>query len=130
MRLSGVDHLHHEPAVGVGPVTGQVVGGDAEPQAPEGVAGRGRLHPVAQPTAADALDEVVDARRRDGHPVRLQRPVALPAHGARAAAVVEQRVHGLLQHALLVAHNDVGGAQLDQALQPVIAVDDATIEVV
>ena len=35
-----------------------------------------------------------------------------------------------LQHALLVAHDDVGRAQLDQALQAVVAVDDAAIEIV
>src|SRR5437588_2297489 len=29
----------------------------------------------------------------------------------------------LLQHALFVAHDDVGRAQLDEALQPVVAVD-------
>jgi hypothetical protein len=35
-----------------------------------------------------------------------------------------------LQHALLVAHDDVGRAQLHQPLQAVVAVDDAAVEVV
>ena len=61
---------------------------------------------------------------------RLQRPLVGARDGAAASAVVEQRVHALLQHALLVAHDDVRRAQLDQPLQPVVAVDDAAIEVV
>ena len=39
-------------------------------------------------------------------------------------------VHRLLQHALLVAHDDVRRAQLDQALQPVVPVDHAAIQVI
>ena len=50
--------------------------------------------------------------------------------GATAAAVVEQRVHGFLEHALFVADDDVGGSELHQALQTVVAVDDAAVEVV
>src|SRR6266851_2851186 len=46
------------------------------------------------------------------------------------AAVVEQRVHGFLQHALFVAYDDVGRTKLHELLQAVVAVDDATIEVV
>ena len=61
---------------------------------------------------------------------RLQRPLVGAGDDAAAPAVVEQRVDRLLQHALLVAHDDVGRAQLDQPLQPVVAVDDAAIEVV
>ena len=61
---------------------------------------------------------------------RLQRPLVGAGDDAAAAAVVEQRVDRLLQHALLVAHDDVGRAQLDEPLQPVVAVDDAAVEVV
>ena len=61
---------------------------------------------------------------------RLERPVVRPAQHAAAAAVVEERVDRLLQHALLVAHDDVGRAQLDQLLQPVVAVDHAAVQVV
>ncbi len=61
---------------------------------------------------------------------RLQRPLVRARDGPAAAAVVEQRVHALLQHALLVAHDDVGRAQLDQPLQPVVPVDHAAIQVV
>ena len=61
---------------------------------------------------------------------RLQRPLVGTRDGAAAAAVVEQRVHALLQHPLLVAHDDVGRAQLDQALEAVVAVDHPAIQVI
>src|SRR5262249_7940418 len=61
---------------------------------------------------------------------RLERTVALSTHGARTAAVVEQGVHGLLQHALLVAQNDFWSADLDQLLQAVVAVDHTPVEIV
>ena len=61
---------------------------------------------------------------------RLERPLVRAGDDAAAAAVVEQRVDRLLQHALLVAHDDVGRAQLDQPLEPVVAVDHAAVEVV
>ena len=47
-----------------------------------------------------------------------------------AAAVVDQRVTGFLEHPLLVADDDLRGAQLEQSLEPVVAVDDAPVEVV
>ena len=61
---------------------------------------------------------------------RLERTVVGAAQDAAAAAVVEQRVDRLLQHALLVADDDVRRLELHQLLQPVVAVDDAAIEVV
>ena len=61
---------------------------------------------------------------------RLQRTLVGAGDDAAAAAVVEQRVDGFLQHALFVADDDAGRAQLDQPLQAVVAVDDAAIEIV
>ena len=61
---------------------------------------------------------------------RFQRAVVGAAQHAAAAAVVEQRVHGFLQHALFVAHDHVRRVQLDQLLQPVVAVDHAAVQVV
>ena len=61
---------------------------------------------------------------------RLQRTLVGAGDDAAAAAIVEQRIDRLLKHALLVADDDVGRAQLDQPLQTVVAVDDAAIEVV
>ena len=56
----------------------------------------------------------------------------LPGPGDRtaAAAVVEQRVDGLLQHALLVVDDDLGGTEVEQALQAVVPVDDPAVQVV
>ena len=61
---------------------------------------------------------------------RLQRTLVGAGDDAAAAAVVEQGVNRLLQHALFVADDDVGRAQLHQSLQAVVAVDDAAVEVV
>src|ERR1700688_3751326 len=61
---------------------------------------------------------------------RLQRALVGAVDDAAAAAVVEQRVDRLLQHALFIADDDVGRAQLHQPLQAVVAVDDAAVEVV
>ena len=61
---------------------------------------------------------------------RLERTVVGAAQHAAAAAVVEQRVNGFLQHALFVAHDHVGSVQLHQLLQPVVAVDDAAVQIV
>src|SRR5882762_6266277 len=60
----------------------------------------------------------------------LQGPLAASADRLGAAAVVEQRVHGLLQHALLVPEDDLRRPVQDQLLQPVVAVDDAAVQVV
>ena len=60
----------------------------------------------------------------------LQWAVARAGDGAAATAVVEQRVHGFLQHALLVVHDDLGRAEVDHALEAVVAVDHATVQVV
>src|SRR5262249_21383982 len=61
---------------------------------------------------------------------RLERPVVRAAQHAAAAAVIEQRIDGFLQHALLIAHDDVGSMQLHQLLQAVVAVDNAAVQVV
>ena len=61
---------------------------------------------------------------------RLQRAVAAAQHGPLAAVVVEQGVDRLLQHPLLVADDHFRGVQVDQLLQPVVAVDDPPVEVV
>ena len=61
---------------------------------------------------------------------RLQRAVVGAAQHAAAAAVVEERVDSFLQHALFVAHDHFRRVQVHQLLQPVVAVDDAAIEIV
>src|SRR5215813_1413843 len=61
---------------------------------------------------------------------RFERTVVDAAQHTPTAAVVEQRVHGLLEHSLLVSDDDFGRLQLDQLREPVVAVDDAAVEVV
>ncbi len=56
--------------------------------------------------------------------------VARAGDGTPAPAVVDQRVARLLEHPLLVADDDLRGAELEQALESIVAVDDAPIEVV
>ena len=46
----------------------------------------------------------------------LERAVAGAGHGTAAAAVVDERVHGLLEHALFVSDDDVRRAQLKEPL--------------
>ena len=46
------------------------------------------------------------------------------------ATVVKERVNGLLEHALLVPDNDFRSLEKEQVLKTVVAVDDATVEVV
>src|SRR5690349_23561317 len=61
---------------------------------------------------------------------RLERTLTAAANRLRATPVVEQRVHRLLEHALLVPENDLRGTMHDQLLEPVIAIDDAPIQVI
>ena len=76
---------------------------------------------VLAEAAALALDHVGQ---------RLQRALVGARHGLATAAVVQQAVHGFLQHALLVARNDFRSLQLQQATQTAVAVDDAAVQVV
>ena len=61
---------------------------------------------------------------------RLQRTLGRTGHGFAAAAVVQQRVNGFLQHTLFVADDDVRSFKLKKSFQTVVTVDHAAIEVV
>ena len=61
---------------------------------------------------------------------RLERALVGAGDGLAAAAVVEEGVDRLLEHAALVADDDLGRVELEQALQAVVAVDDAAVEIV
>ena len=76
---------------------------------------------VLAETSALALEHVAE---------RFQRAIAGAGDGAAMAAVVEQRIDRFLQHALFVADDDVRRLELEQVLQPVVAVDDAAIKIV
>ena len=83
------------------------------------------VHPLAQQVLAEAALLAFDHVRQ-----RLQRPLVGAGDGAASAAVVQQGVHRLLQHTFFVAHDDVRGVEIQQALEPVVAVDDPAIQVV
>ncbi len=61
---------------------------------------------------------------------RLERPTALSLHGIGFAGVVEQRVHGFLQHPLFVAQDHFRSFDFQKALEAVVADDNPAIEVV
>jgi hypothetical protein len=61
---------------------------------------------------------------------RLERALVGARHGLATAAVVQQAVHGFLQHALLVARDDLGRLEFEQALEARVAVDDAAVQIV
>ena len=61
---------------------------------------------------------------------RLQRTVARPCDRTPTATVINEGVHGFLQHALLVANDDIRCTEIEQTLQTIVAVDNAAIEIV
>ena len=61
---------------------------------------------------------------------RLERTVGRSGDRLAASAVVDQGIDRLLQHALLVAHDDLGRMKLHQLLQAVVAIDDAAVQII
>ena len=61
---------------------------------------------------------------------RFQRALVRASNRAAPASVIEQCIDRLLQHPFFVADDDVRRAQFDQALEAVVAVDHAAIEIV
>src|SRR5947199_348340 len=61
---------------------------------------------------------------------RLERALVRAGDRPSPSPVVEESVDRLLEHAFLVADDDVGGIQLHEPLQPVVAVDHPSVEVV
>src|SRR5690554_2080305 len=60
----------------------------------------------------------------------LQRTLVGAGDGTAATAVIQQRIDRFLQHTLFVAHDNVRGIQLQQALETVVPVDHPTVQVV
>ena len=85
----------------------------------------GVVHPLAQQVLPEpallALEHVGQG---------LQGPVVGAGDRTAPAAVVDEGIHGLLQHPLLVAYNDVRRVELDQPLEPVVPVDYPAVQVV
>src|SRR5437667_712061 len=76
---------------------------------------------VSAKTASLALEHVAQ---------RFERAIARACHRAAMSAVVEQSIHGFLQHALFVANNHVRRLKQKQVLKPVVAVDHPPIKIV
>ncbi len=85
----------------------------------------GVVHALAEQVLAEAPLLALEHVRQ-----ALQRAVARSGDRTAAAAVVEQRVDGLLQHALLVVDDDLRRAEVEQPLEAVVAVDHASVQVV
>ena len=60
----------------------------------------------------------------------LQRTLVRPGNSAATTTVVEQRIHRLLQHTLLVANDDIGRIEIKQSLETVVTVNYPTIKIV
>src|SRR5262249_43682313 len=94
----------------------------------------GADHDDRAPGVVDALAEQVLAEaallalQRVGQ--RLQGSVVGSRDDAAASAVVEERVHRLLQHPLLVADDDLGRLEVHEALQTVVAIDHPPIQII
>ena len=61
---------------------------------------------------------------------RLELVVVAARYRPPSASVVDQRVDRLLEHALLVADDDLRRLEVDEPLQPVVPVDHAAVQVV
>ncbi len=83
------------------------------------------VHTLAQQVLAEAALLALEHVRQ-----ALELVVAGTSHRAAAPPVIDQRVAGFLQHALLVTDDDLRRAQLQQPLEAVVAVDDTAVEIV
>jgi hypothetical protein len=61
---------------------------------------------------------------------RLERTVPRARYGTAATPVVEQRVNRLLEHPLLVVDDDFWRTEVDETLQPIVAINHSAVEVV
>ncbi len=85
----------------------------------------GVVHALAEQVLTEAALLALEHVRE-----RLQRTLPATADRLGAAAVVEERIDRFLQHALLVAQDDLGRPMQYQLLQPVVPVDHSAIEIV
>src|SRR4030042_251929 len=56
--------------------------------------------------------------------------VAADGNSAPAAAVIDERIDGFLEHAFFIADDDFRGADIYQMVQSVVAVDNPAVKVV
>ena len=57
----------------------------------------------------------------------FQRALIGSRDGTATSTVIQQRINRLLQHALFIAHDDIRGVQIKQALETIITVNDPAI---
>jgi len=118
--------LHDEGAEELdGHLLGQAALVDLQFRAHHDNAAAGVVHTLAQQVLTEAallaLEHIAEG---------LEGAVVGAGDGPAASAVVDEGVHGLLEHPLLVADDDVGGVELDEPLEAVVAVDDPAVQVV
>ena len=61
---------------------------------------------------------------------RLQWALIRSSNSPSASTVVEQCVDRLLEHTLLVTHDDIGCVQIEQTLESVVSVNHASVQIV
>src|SRR5437588_11017874 len=61
---------------------------------------------------------------------RFERAISGAGDGAAVTAVVEQSIDRFLQHSLFVANDHVRRFELEQILETIVPINDATIEIV
>ena len=118
--------LHHEGAEQLnGHLLGQAALVDLQAGADHDNTSAGVVHALAQQVLAEAALLALEHVGQG-----LEGPVVGAGDGAAPAAVVDEGVHRLLEHPLLIAYNDVRGVELDQPLEAVVAVDDPAVQVI
>ena len=60
----------------------------------------------------------------------LQRTVRIRLHRARFTRVIEQRIHSLLQHTLLITQDDLRSLNINQSFQTIITDNHPTIQII
>ena len=85
----------------------------------------GVVHPLTQQVLTETTLLTLDHVSQG-----FQRALVGTGDGTATTAVIQQRIHRFLQHALFVAHDDVRGAQVQQTLETVVPVDHPTVQIV
>ena len=61
---------------------------------------------------------------------RFERSVSRSAYGSAAAAVIDKGIDSFLEHTFFIADNDFRCTHTHQTFQPVISVNDTTIQII
>ncbi len=83
------------------------------------------IHPLAQEVFAESTLLTLDHVGQG-----LKRSVVRTEHRATTTVVVEESIHRVLQHPLLVADDHLGCIEIEKFLETIVSVDQTTIEVV